>query len=174
MEAIGFSPVCDAGLLSIMRRLCGSIQRQIDKIQLRIETLLAEADARAVERIVSVPGVGRKTAIALLTATKGLHGFSSYRKMSSYLGLAPRTYQSGSSVKGKAHICKMGMGWIRKLLCLCVVSACRCNPVCRPFYLRLRLNGKPPKLALIAVANKLLKIICAINFKKQLFNPNFI
>ena len=174
MEAVSFSPVRDTVLLSMMRRLCRSVQRQMDRIQERIETLLAEADAMAVERIVSIPGIGRKTAIALLTATKGLDGFSSYRKLSSYLGLAPRTYLSGSSVKGKAHICKMGMGWIRKLLYLCAVSACRCNPVCRPFYLRLRQNGKPPKSALIAVANKILKIICAINYKKQLFNPDFI
>lgn len=174
MEAIAFSPVYDAGMLSMMRRLCGCIQRQMDRIQERIETLLAEADAMAVERIVSVPGVGRKTAIALLTATKGLHGFSSYRKLSSYLGLAPRTYLSGSSVKGKAHICKMGMGWIRKLLYLCAVSASRCNPICRPLYLRLRQKGKPTKLALIAVANKLLKIICALNNNKIIFNPKFI
>lgn len=174
MEAVSFSPVRDTVLLSMMRRLCRSVQRQMDRVEERIETLLAEADAMAVERLVSIPGIGRKTAIALLTATKGLDGFSSYRKLSSYLGLAPRTFQSGTSVKGKAHICKMGMGWIRKLLYLCAVSASRCNPICRPLYLRLRQKGKPPKLALIAVANKLLKIVCALNNNKMIFNPKFI
>lgn len=173
-EALSFSPVCDTALRTFLRRHSSSVQRKIDVISHRIETLLSQIDSESVDRIVSVPGVGRKTAIALLTATKGLNGFSNYRALSSYLGLAPRTYQSGSSVNGKGHICKMGMGWIRKLLYLCAVCACRCNPICRSMYERLRQRGKPAKVALIAVANKLLKIICALNNKKQRFSPNFI
>ncbi|MDR1368711.1 MAG: IS110 family transposase, partial [Dysgonamonadaceae bacterium] len=53
--------------------------------------------------------------------------------------------------------CKMGMGGIRKLLYLCALSAKRCNSACRELYERLLKQGKKKKLALIAVANKLIK-----------------
>jgi hypothetical protein len=64
---------------------------------------------------------------------------------------------SGTGVKGKARICKTGTGGIRKLPYLCALSAKRCNRACRELYERLLKQGKKKKLALIAVANKLIK-----------------
>ncbi|MBE6308799.1 MAG: hypothetical protein E7087_05830 [Bacteroidales bacterium] len=98
------------------RKHIKTLHKQIALLEKQIEELIAEDDETVVEHISSVPGVGKKTAIALLTATKGMHGFDGYRQVSSYFGLCPRIYDSGKSVHGKAHICKMGMGWIRKLL----------------------------------------------------------
>lgn len=143
-------------------RLCRMLRKHIKTLHKQIEELIAEDDETVVEHISSVPGVGKKTAIALLTATKGMHGFDDYRQVSSYFGLCPRIYDSGKSVHGKAHICKMGMGWIRKLLYMCAVSAARYNRECASLYERLRQKGKTVKVALIAVANKLLKQIFAI------------
>ena len=91
-----------------------------------------------------------------------MHGFENYRQLSSYFGLCPRIYDSGKSVHGKAHICKIGMGWIRKLLYMCSISAIRYNKACAALYVRLKEKGKPIKVILIAVANKLLKQIFAI------------
>ena len=145
--------------------LHGHIKRlniQIGLLEKRIEELIAQEDATVVEHVSSIPGVGKKTAIALLTATKGMHGFENNRQLSSYFGLCPRIYDSGKSVHGKAHICKMGMGWIRKLLYMCAISAARHNKACASLYERLRQKGKAVKVALIAVVNKLLKQIFAI------------
>ena len=162
LEAIDNSPVCDSKLCRMLRKHIKTLYKQITQLEKQIEDLIAEDDETVIEHVRSVPGVGKKTAIALLTATKGMHGFSNYRQLSSYLGLCPRIYDSGKSVHGKAHICKMGMGWIRKLLDMCAISAARHNKACASLYERLRQKGKAVKVALIAVVNKLLKQIFAI------------
>ena len=162
LEAIDNSPVCDSKLCRMLRKHIKTLYKQITQLEKQIEDLIAEDDETVIEHVRSVPGVGKKTAIALLTATKGMHGFSNYRQLSSYIGLCPRIYDSGKSVHGKAHICKMGMGWIRKLLYMCAISAARHNRACASLYERLRQKGKAVKVALIAVVNKLLKQIFAI------------
>ena len=162
LEAIDSSPVCDSKLCRMLRKHIKTLYKQITQLEKQIEDLIAEDDETVIEHVRSVPGVGKKTAIALLTATRGMHGFSNYRQLSSYLGLCPRVYDSGKSVHGKAHICKMGMGWIRKLLYMCAISAARHNRACASLYERLRQKGKAVKVALIAVVNKLLKQIFAI------------
>ena len=162
LEAMDNSPVADTRLCRMLRKHIKTLHKQIALLEKQIEELIAEDDETVVEHISSVPGVGKKTAIALLTATKGMHGFDDYRQVSSYFGLCPRIYDSGKSVHGKAHICKIGMGWIRKLLYMCAVSAARYNRECASLYERLRQKGKAVKVALIAVANKLLKQIFAI------------
>lgn len=162
LEAIDNSPVSDPKLRRMLRKHIKTLQRHIAQLEKQIEELIAEDDETVVEHIKSIPGVGKKTAIALLTATKGMHDFDNYRQVSSYFGLCPRIYDSGKSVHGKAHICKMGMGWIRKLLYMCAITAARYNKACASLYERLRQKGKAVKIALIAVANKLLKQIFAI------------
>ena len=162
LEAINNSPVCDPKLCSMLHGHIKRLNKQIGLLEKRIEELIAQEDATVVEHVSSIPGVGKKTAIALLTATKGMHGFENNRQLSSYFGLCPRIYDSGKSVHGKAHICKMGMAWIRKLLYMCSISAIRYNRACAALYVRLKEKGKAIKVILIAVANKLLKQIFAI------------
>jgi hypothetical protein len=68
----------------------------------------------------------------------------------------------------------MGMASVRKLLYMCALSAKNCNRACRELYNRLLLQGKKKKLALIAVANKLLKQIFAIVKNKSNYDENFL
>lgn len=120
-----------------------------------------------------IPGIGAKTAMALVVITQGFSAFANYKQLVAYVGLAPRIYESGKSVRGKSAICKMGMDHVRKLLYMCAQSARRANPACKVFFERLRLAGKPFKVALIAVAAKLLKQAFAIAKSGLAFQPNF-
>ena len=121
----------------------------------------------------SIPGMGKKTAMMLVVLSGGFNRFDDYRKLSSYIGLCPRIFESGTSVKGRARICKMGMSRIRAMLYICSWSAKRCNKACRELYERLLAKGKAKKLALIAVANKLLKQAFAIATQKTKYNENY-
>lgn len=170
IEAISNSPVYDDVQLATLRKHIKQLHKHIESLEKQLEALIEKEDRHVVENIRSIPGIGKKTAIALLTATKGLHGFSNYKQVSSYFGLCPRIYDSGKTVHGKAHICKMGMGWIRKLLYMCAISAIRCNKACVDLFERLREKGKPVKVAMIAVANKLLKQIFAIVKNNQAYS----
>src|SRR5690606_4528270 len=90
----------------------------------------------------------------------------------SYIGLSPRIYESGTSVKGRSRICKMGMSRIRAMLYVCAWSAKKINKACKELFERLVEKGKAKKLALIAVANKLLKQAFAIANKNIFYTEN--
>ena len=129
--------------------------------------------SEAFESVVSIPGIGKKTASLLVMVTNGFTAFDSSKQLIAYLGMSPRHYQSGSSVHGQAHICKMGMHHVRSTLYVCAWSAARHNKACRELYARLMHRGKPGKLAMIAVANKIVKQAFAIAKNHTSYDPNF-
>lgn len=92
----------------------------------------------------------------------GFTTFQNYRQLIAKAGLCPREFSSGTSVRGKARISKMGGALIRSKLFMCSWSARKANSACRALYDRLVAKGKNGKLALIAVCNKLLKQAFAI------------
>lgn len=147
--------------------------RMIEKLNQEMEQITRQHYAQMLTNLESIPGMGRKTAMSLIVLSGGFTRFEDYRKLSSYIGICPRIFESGTSVKGKARICKMGMSHIRALLYLCSWSASRCNKACRELYQRLLAKGKAKKLALIAVANKLLKQAFAIATQKTKYHENY-
>jgi len=105
----------------------------------------------------SIPGLGRKTSIMLIVLTDGFKRFSSAAELCSFAGLTPIIRQSGSSVKGRPRISKVGNKKLRNLLFMCSFTACQHNKACRDIYERIVNKGKSKKLALMAVCNKLLQ-----------------
>jgi transposase len=69
--------------------------------------------------------------------------------------------RDSGKMRGKRTI-KGGRPQVRSALYMAAVSAARCNPALKPAYQRLRAAGKPAKLALIAIARRLLVILNAI------------
>jgi len=153
-------------------RASGRMQRSIARLVKALEKELNSVDAdidgavrgspvwRAKEDLLaSVPGVGNVTARTLLAELPEL-GHLTRRKISALAGLAPYTRQSGQW-RGKSFI-EGGRAGVRSALYMAAVSASRFNPPLSQFYQRLIADGKPKKLALIAVARKLLTILNAI------------
>lgn len=124
--------------------------------------MLEQHYAREMPLLCSISGIGRKTAAAFLLFAKGFTQVDNYRQLIAKAGLCPREYSSGTSVRGKARITRMGGGLIRRKLFRCSFSAKKANAACKALYDRLVAKGKNGKLALIAVCNKLLKQACAI------------
>ncbi len=120
----------------------------------------------------SIPGIGPKSATLMVLTTDSFRNFDSYKQVVSYYGLSPRIFESGKSVRGKAHICKMGMSLVRKTLYMAAKSAIKHNRGCKDLYERLRLKGKPYRVALIAVVNKLIKQAFAVTKKNMSYNED--
>jgi transposase len=143
--------------LKIIKQMVCLINRRIQKLEAELDKII-DADFKQENDILrSIPGIGRKTSIMLLAITGGFTKFENYKQFSSYVGLCPRIFQSGTSVRGKARICKIGISRVRQLLYLCALTARKFNKACKELYNRLIEKGKPKKLALIAVANKLIR-----------------
>jgi len=106
-----------------------------------------------VQTLCLVCGVGPQTALTLVAEFPEL-GRLPARAAAKLAGLAPLSHDSGQW-QGRRHIAH-GRAPVRRALFQAALVAARHNEHLRPFYLRLRANGKPPKLALIAVARKLL------------------
>jgi transposase len=171
---LGKCPLVSQTSISILENQILTINQSIDQIQRELYQMIETYYTQEYDSMISIPGIGKKTAITLLTMVKGFDDFATAKQVCSYFGLYPRIYQSGSSVHPKIRICKMGMGYVRQLLYMCARSASKYNKVCKELYERLLAKGKPKKVALIAVANKLIKQVFAIVTKKQIYNENYV
>lgn len=138
------------------------IEKKINKMTKQIDLLINQAYEKEVETLKSVPGLGPKSIYLILVCTNGFKKFENHKQVISYFGLAPRIFQSGTSVKGRSKICKMGMAKVRSTLYMAANSASKCNIACKLLYERMRRKGKGHKQSLIAVANKLIKQAFAI------------
>jgi len=148
-------------LLRSIARLLEALQRELSEVERQIgEDVRASPAWREKEALlVSVPGVGPVIARTLIAELPEL-GTLDRREIAALAGLAPWTRQSGQW-KGRSFI-GGGRAPVRAALHMGAVTASRHNPVLSAFHARKIAEGKPPMVALTAVARRLLTILNAI------------
>jgi transposase len=117
---------------------------------------------RIVRRLMTAPGVGLLLALNLAVITRGFVEHTEYQNLSNYIGVCPHEHSSGSSVYRRPKSSKDGPARIRKLLYLAAKSVRQHDPTMRAYFERLEKNGKNGKLIRNNIANKILRICCAI------------
>ncbi len=145
-----------------LKRSLTHLNKEAKILEDKLLVLVKQSHQDLLTRLKTIPGIGPKTAIMLVVLTGGFDRFTSAAELCSYAGLTPVIRQSGSSVKGRPRISKIGNQKLRNLLFMCSFNACKYNKACRDLYERIVAKGKSKKLALIAVCNKLLKQAFAI------------
>lgn len=150
------------------------LEREIKMLDQRLLELVKQDQQHQLTLLQTVPGIGLKTALFLIVVTDGFKKFETASQLCSYVGITPTIRISGSSVRGKSRISKVGNKKLRNLLFLSAFSACRYNAACKALFDRLVAKGKSKKLALIAVANKLLKQVFAIAKSGVAFDKNYV
>ena len=138
------------------------LRKQISKLEDEITNISNKEFKRQMELLTSIKGIGESIASALIMATGGFTYFSSAKQISRFLGLCPTYQQSGTSVNVKGHINRNGDTHLRSQLYVVAIASIRCNTACRETFERLRERGKSGKVALIAVANKLIRHMFAV------------
>jgi len=159
----------DAFLIDSLRSTISYLDKERKRIEAALKEAL-EADGQTKRKyalLCSVPGIGNAVATTLLTDLPEL-GTLNRHQTASLAGLAPHPEQSGTS-KASAHI-RGGRACVRTALYMAAISAIRCNPPFKAFYRRLRDSGKPPKLAIVAVARKLVILANSILRSNQPWN----
>ena len=81
--------------------------------------------------LMSIPGIGEATIAAILAELHMFEKCDCVQKIVAFIGLAPRGFISGSSVKGKPRISKMGNSRIQKVLYMPALVSIQYNPVIR-------------------------------------------
>jgi transposase len=153
----------------------------LEKQLLQIEEMLTslsnfmgdEEFEKQVELASTIKGIGKKTAMFVLMVSHSLEYFNSPKELAKFLGLTPTIHQSGR-FKKKGRISKKGNPYIRGLLYCCARSAKRFNPQCKELYEKLRKKGKPYKVAMIAVAHKLVRQLFAVVKNQTPYQPQML
>ena len=119
----------------------------------------------------SIPGLGERT-IAILLAFIGDPGrFGNSRRAAAFAGLDPRQQESGSSVKGKPRLSKVGHAFLRKALYMPAMVALYKTDWGKRFKDRLAASGKPAKLIIGAMMRKLLHVALGVLKSEKKFDP---
>jgi transposase len=168
-EAFKYNTVYTSEMNKSFENIINVLETQIALMEDKMAELVNQNNKDLFDRLNSIPGIGRKTSMLLIVISGGFTKFENAKQLCSYVGISPRIFESGTSVKGRSRICKMGMSRIRAMLYVCSWTAKKNNKACKELYERLVEKGKSKKLALIAVVNKLLKQAFAIATKNEYY-----
>lgn len=151
------------------------VEEQIAALDAAIKQQAAASVTLATEiaRLTTITGVGMLTAAVVLTETRPLRGSATPEEVVAFAGLDPAPKRSGTSVRGAEHISKTGNARVRQAVYMAAVTAARCNPILQPFYQRLLARGKGKKVALVAVARKLLILMVTLLVHERDFDPDW-
>ena len=166
----------DSDLPEAVRELGGLLSEQIAGLNGKIGDLEREVHAAArqdedVRRLMTVPGIGPITAMAIQAFAPPMESFQRGRDFSAWLGLVPRQHTTGGKPRlGK--ISKMGQRDLRRLLitgAMAVVRwAIRRGRTDDPWLARM-LARKPRMLVAVALANRMARIVWALMTKREIY-----
>jgi len=162
-------PVVHASIAAVLAQLDDEIARVKRQIATHIDqhpTLRAQRDL-----IVTIPGIGDTTAAIVLGELLDITRFGSARQIAAFAGLVPRVRLSGTSVRTRGVLSKLGSGRLRKALYFPAIVAIRFHPGLRHFAGRLRAAGKPEMVIIAAVMRKLMHQIFGVLRSGQRFDP---
>ena len=155
-------PLFDAKCKQTIEKTITFLEKQIKGMEEELASLAEDEYKKQMDLLTSIKGIGITLAAALIVATGGFTYFDNAKQLTRYLGLSPTYQLSGTSVHGKGHINRNGDPGLRSQLYVAAFSSLRCNTECKACFDRLRSNGKPGKVAVIAVANKLIRQAFAV------------
>jgi transposase len=142
-------------------------QQELDELMNSDDQLQAQCSL-----LMSITGIGRTSAIQLLSELPDLSRFGSADELVAYAGLYPRQQQSGAQAV-RSRLSKQGNPHIRKALYFPALSAKTHNPHLRAFAQRLTAAGKAKMTVVAAVMRKLLVLVYAILKSGHPYDPTF-
>jgi transposase len=153
------------------RAMVDSCLREADFLTAELALVDAEIARYAlgcaeIRRLMTIPGVSVTTAATLMATIGRIDRFPSPRHLVGYLGLDPRSRQSGVSPIYQGHISKQGSASARHVLCEAAHSTMRAPGPLRAFGQRVRAK-RGSKIATVAVARKLACLAWQLLTKQQ-------
>jgi transposase len=119
----------------------------------------------------SIPGLGERTIAVLLAYGVSGERFNHAREFVAFAGLNPRVYESGSSVRARPRLSKIGHAALRYALYMPAMVTLYRTAWGKRFRQRLAANGKPPKVIIGAMMRKLAQVAFGVIRSGVPFNP---
>lgn len=145
-----------ASLSSLLRQL-RFLEAERDRLDDQLVSLAwSPRYAALIREVTTLCGVGLLTALVFLTEMGDVSRFANRRQLGAYLGLVPRSNESGESNDRKGHITRQGSPRVRKVLCQAAWCRVRYNAEEREVYQRIKAkNPKKTKVAVVAAMRRL-------------------
>jgi transposase len=158
-----------------IRRHLRTLEREIGKVEQAIAAYIQTAPSiqQAHALLTSIVGIGDKSAGQILAELPDIHAFDNAAELAAYAGVSPRQKRSGSSVRGRSRLVKIGSAKLRKALFFPALAAMRFNPHLKVVAARLLAAGKPKMVVVGAIMRKLLCLIYAILKSGRPYDPNY-
>ncbi len=122
----------------------------------------------------SIPGIGEATAALLLLAEiVNIKQYTSARQVAAYAGLVPRERRSGTSVRGRTCLSKIGNARLRKALYFPAMTALRSSDFFKAWAEPLRMRGKSKMSVIGAAMRKLIHLAYGVIKTGKPFDPNW-
>ncbi len=171
---MGSGLTCEAVQADLEEHLA-ELQSRIEKTRRQIKDHIDQNPdlKRQAQLLESIPGIGAATSSLLLAELGDISHFTDARQVAAFAGLVPRIRESGTSVRGRSRLSKVGSSRLRKSLYFPALTALRCNPIIKSFGLRLSAQGKSKMLIVGAAMRKLLHLAYGVLKSGQPFDPAF-
>lgn len=121
----------------------------------------------------SIPGIAETTAALLLSEITDINQYRSARQVAAYAGLVPRERQSGTSVRGRTRLSKIGNARLRRALYFPAITALRCSRFFQAWAEGLRQRGKGKMSVICAVMRKLVHLAYGVLKTGKPFDPEW-
>jgi transposase len=148
------------------------LSHQVAQVKKRLnDAIKAHPDLVAQQQLLaSIPGIGEHTAAIVLAEIGSIELFASARQLAAFAGLTPRESLSGTSLRGRTRLCKIGNPRLRKALYFPALTAIRYVEPIQQFRAQLLARGKNKRQVVGAVMHKLIRIIYGVLSSQQPFN----
>jgi len=145
----------------LIGEMISSSARQIEQISSSIDraidTILKERRPKEIDLLMSIPGIGERTALILFMEIGCIHRFRSSRELASYAGIHPMVRESGDGSK-RPKMSKRGRKMLRTALFLPAMVAARRDEYIGSIYDKQIEKGKSKMSAYGIIMHKLLRI----------------
>jgi len=166
------TPLAEALHEQIIQRIKKDILLIEDEIRRLIEQ--DPGFGQMISLLMTIPGVGLLLAAnVMLIMVSSPDTVTNHKQLAAYIGICPYEHRSGTSIYKPDSSRFFGPERVRKLLYLASMSVREHNPTFKKYFLRKIAEGKPSRLVLNNIANKLVRIMCAVIRTQTPFIQNY-
>lgn len=153
--------------------LIATLDREIRECEDKMKEIIDQNPelSSTFESVTSIKGVALINAVAFIVYTNNFRSFGGNpRKIATYWGVAVFGKQSGTSVHRAPRVSSLASRMLKALISEAARCAVRHEPRIAAYYQRLLARGKPTRLALNNVKNKLIRIITSMAIQGTMYN----
>lgn len=164
----------DEAVRTSLEAVLTSVEAQLKEVQTHLEQQQKSEPELAEQSklLTAIVGIGAVTAYKILAEVGDIGSYRSAKGLAADAGLTPAQYESGTSVRRRTRLSKLGKAGVRAALYWPAITAMRCSDVFKAFAARLAARGKPKGVIIGAVMRKLLHVIYGVLKHKAPFDPS--